>query len=242
MVGAFLYCLCLRVRAPPTEYKTPLKSKTHPNIHPESSPETKLRKKYEKHTKIGGVFVIFSYFFCILHGFGRGFGVCLILNLGCVLDFRGVLYFVGGAGTRKFMCFFSALGIQLGVLGPFGPSVSGWASKRFLGPLGPRVASEVSPRVSHDLSGTKIASQNRSDHGGRKRARNHSGAEIAGFFALPAAKKSLAASDFWGWPQNRRKIAATTAASRRSRAISRPQRPRDTKLMRSGVSLRSFWL
>ena len=50
-----------------------------------------------------------------------------------------------------------------------------------------------------------------------------------GFFASPAAKKSLAASDFWGWPQNRRKIAATTAASRRSRAISRPQRPRDTK-------------
>ena len=44
----------------------------------------------------------------------------------------------------------------------------------------------------------KIASQNRSDHGGRKRARNHSAAEIAGFFALPAAKKSLAASDFGG--------------------------------------------
>ena len=49
-----------------------------------------------------------------------------------------------------------------------------------------------------ELSGTKIASQNRSDHGGRKRARNHFAAEIAGFFALPAAKKSLAASDFWG--------------------------------------------
>ena len=46
------------------------------------------------------------------------------------------------------------------------------------------------------LSGTKIASQNRSDHGGRKRARNHSAAEIAGFFASPAAKRSLAASDF----------------------------------------------
>ena len=46
------------------------------------------------------------------------------------------------------------------------------------------------------LSGTKIASQNRSDHGGRKRARNHSAAEIAGFFASLAAKKSLAASDF----------------------------------------------
>ena len=84
--------------------------------------------------------------------------------------------------------------------------------------------------TSQELSGTKIASQNRSDHGGRKRARNHSAAEIARFFALPAAKNSLAASDFWGLPQNRRKIAATTAASRRSRAILRPQRPRDTKV------------
>ena len=49
-----------------------------------------------------------------------------------------------------------------------------------------------------DLSATKIASQNRSDNGGRKRACNHSAAEIAGFFALPAAKKSLATSDFGG--------------------------------------------
>ena len=31
------------------------------------------------------------------------------------------------------------------------------------------------------LGGTKIASQNRSDHGGRKRARNHSAAESQGF-------------------------------------------------------------
>ena len=46
-----------------------------------------------------------------------------------------------------------------------------------------------------DLSGTKIAY--RSDHGGRKRAHSHSAAEIAGFFASAAAKKSLAASDFW---------------------------------------------
>ena len=89
----------------------------------------------------------------------------------------------------------------------------------------------IPPPTVHDLSGTKIASQNRSDHGGRKRARNHSAAEIAGFFASLAAKKSLAASDFWGQPQNRRKLAATVAASRRSRAISRPQRPRDTKHM-----------
>ena len=50
-------------------------------------------------------------------------------------------------------------------------------------------------------SGTKIASQNRSDHGGRKWARNHSAAEIEGFFASVAAqKKSLAASDFLGLP------------------------------------------
>ena len=43
--------------------------------------------------------------------------------------------------------------------------------------------------ASGELSGTKIASQNRSDHGGRKRARNHSAAEIAGFFASAAAKR-----------------------------------------------------
>ena len=41
-----------------------------------------------------------------------------------------------------------------------------------------------------ELSGTKIASQNRSDHGGRKRARDHSAAEIAGFCASPALKKN----------------------------------------------------
>ena len=39
------------------------------------------------------------------------------------------------------------------------------------------------------LSGTKIASQNRSDHGGRGQARNHFAAEIARFSASPAAKK-----------------------------------------------------
>ena len=66
--------------------------------------------------------------------------------------------------------------------------------------------------VCRVLSGTKIASRNRSDHSGRKRARNHSAAEIAGFFASPAAKESLAASEFCGWPQNRRKLAATVAA------------------------------
>ena len=52
-------------------------------------------------------------------------------------------------------------------------------------------------REGKGLSGTKTALQNRSDHGGRKRARNHSAAEIAGFFASAAAKKSLAASYSW---------------------------------------------
>ena len=77
--------------------------------------------------------------------------------------------------------------------------------------------------------GTKIASQNRSDHGGHKQARSRSAAEIARFFASAATEKLLAAGDFLGYPRNRRKLAETMAASRRSRAISRPQRPRDTK-------------
>ena len=38
------------------------------------------------------------------------------------------------------------------------------------------------------LSGTKIAPQNRSNHCGRKQARNDSDAEITGFFASPAEK------------------------------------------------------
>ena len=61
------------------------------------------------------------------------------------------------------------------------------------------------PDVNHrrdtnhvEHSGTKITSQNRSDHGGRKRAQNYSAAEIARFLASPAAKKKLAAGDFWG--------------------------------------------
>ena len=37
------------------------------------------------------------------------------------------------------------------------------------------------------LSGTKLASQNRSDHGGRKRARNHSAAEIVRICVSPLA-------------------------------------------------------
>ena len=78
--------------------------------------------------------------------------------------------------------------------------------------------------------------RNRSDHSGRKRARSHSAADIAGLFASPATKKSQLLA-ILGYPQNRRKLAATTAASRRSRAISRPQRPQDTK-NRSG----KLWL
>ena len=41
---------------------------------------------------------------------------------------------------------------------------------------------------SSDLTWTKFASQNSNDHGGREVACNHSDAEIAGFFASPAAK------------------------------------------------------
>ena len=51
----------------------------------------------------------------------------------------------------------------------------------------PRLGTHVSDLLTY-LSGTKIASQNRGDRGGRKRARNHSAAEIAGFFASPAFK------------------------------------------------------
>ena len=41
-----------------------------------------------------------------------------------------------------------------------------------------------------ELSGTNIASQNRSDHGGRKRARNQSAAEIAGFFKIASSNRN----------------------------------------------------
>ena len=49
-----------------------------------------------------------------------------------------------------------------------------------------------------ELSGTKIALQNRSDHGGRKWARNRFAEEIAILTASLAEKKSLVTSDFWG--------------------------------------------
>ena len=51
-----------------------------------------------------------------------------------------------------------------------------------------------------------------------------------GFSLCRPQKNSLAAGNLWGDPQNRRKLAATTAVSHHSRALSRPQRPRDTKL------------
>ena len=86
----------LRVPAPPTKYKTPLCAKIHPKIHPESSPETKIQKKYEKITKTPNFCIYFPYFFCILVS-GEDSG-CI---LGCIFALRGVLYFVGGARTRK---------------------------------------------------------------------------------------------------------------------------------------------
>ena len=48
-------------------------------------------------------------------------------------------------------------------------------------------------------------------------------------FRFAGRKKTDIANNFEGHPQNRRKLAATTAASRRQSAISQPQRPRDTK-------------
>ena len=65
----FLHLSYWRSPAPRTEYKTPLILEIHPKMHPESSPETHIRKKYEKYTKTPDFrvfFVIFSYF-----GFGR---------------------------------------------------------------------------------------------------------------------------------------------------------------------------
>ena len=59
----------------------------------------------------------------------------------------------------------------------------------------------TSPGQGHNPSGTKLASQKRSDHGGRKRARNHSTAEIAVLFASQAAKKSQSLAILGGYPQ-----------------------------------------
>ena len=52
------------------------------------------------------------------------------------------------------------------------------------------------------------------------------------FFSLRWAQKIANASDLFIYPQDRKKLAATTAPSRCSRTMSRPQRSRDTKLQR----------
>ena len=53
---------------------------------------------------------------------------------------------------------------------------------------------------SYSLLDAKIASQNRSDHGGRKRACNRSAGEIAGFFASAAAKNNRLPLAIFGMP------------------------------------------
>ena len=100
---------------------------------------------------------------------------------------------------EKSRCF-SACGLQVG-------TPPGW-SRSLAHPIpdntgNPAWCFSFSPQ----LSGTKIASQNRNDHGGRRQARNHFAAEIAGFSASPAVKKSLAASDFGMQPQLAFKVA-----------------------------------
>ena len=94
MWGAFIKSplgLGLRVRAP-YRIQNPSERQNTPQNTPRILSRNQKRKKYEKYTKIG-VLVIFSYFFVL----GEDSG-CI---LECILDFRGVLYFVGGAGTRK---------------------------------------------------------------------------------------------------------------------------------------------
>ena len=59
------------------------------------------------------------------------------------------------------------------------------------------------------LSGTKIASQNRSDHGGRKRARSHSAAEITGL-GLPSKSQKARSDHGRKSPQPRDFAAAAT--------------------------------
>ena len=86
----------------------------------------------------------------------------------------------------------------MGIHRKLGLSALGTVHETVLGLLSAPNWESLIPSLLKFLSGTRIASQNRSDHGGRKPARNHSAAEITGFFASAAAKKSLAASDFGG--------------------------------------------
>ena len=130
--------------------------------------------------------------------------------------------------SRK--CLESVFGVFRDYLDTFGgPGASGPERhfRDFFGISGPEGLRDLCK--GRALSGTKIASQNRSDHGSREQACNHSAAEIAWFFALLAnPKKNRNPLAIFGVsPQNRRKLAATTVASRHSRPISRPQRPRD---------------
>ena len=74
----------------PYRIQNPFERQNTPQNTPRTPSRNQIRKKYEKCTKIGG-FRIFSYFFCILVS-GEDSG-CI---LGCILGFRGVLYFVGG--------------------------------------------------------------------------------------------------------------------------------------------------
>ena len=89
----FVSVQVLRSLAPRTEYETPL----IPKIHPESPQETKIRKNYEKYTKVEG-FRIFSYFFHVrVSGGDSG----CILGCNSILGIRGVLYSVRGTGDRN---------------------------------------------------------------------------------------------------------------------------------------------
>ena len=57
--------MILRSPPPRTKYKTPLGHKTHPKIHPESPPQTKIQKKKRKmyeNPRFSYIFRIFSVF------------------------------------------------------------------------------------------------------------------------------------------------------------------------------------
>ena len=117
---------------------------------------------------------------------------------------------------------------------------NGGVSRYFSNVLGPGVNLTLL-NLAAQKSHRKIADD--SDHGGCKWARGYSAAEIAGVFRFAGRKqKSLAASDlFLVSLTNRRKLAATMAASRRSHAISRLQWPRDTKISHQKVLAPEFW-
>ena len=95
--------------------------------------------------------------------------------------------------------------------------------------------------MSPAKNGTKIALQTHNDHGGRERARNHSAAEIARF-SLRRRQKGIASR--WRFlgvslKQNRRKLAATTAASRRSRSRGRSDHGTLSPCQKGGVLMKT---